>query len=212
MESSNSTIAAVLLDIGNVMIHFDYLRAAKRYVEATGLDLPTIEKHFYFSACERQYSRGEISTQAFFQNLSKDLDLKLDFETFARIWNDIFWANDEVGEIVRSLKGRYRLGSISNTNDLHFRYWMESFPVLGLIDDFFPSHRVGARKPEAAIFQAALAGMKLAGPQTVFIDDMEENVRAAEAVGMHGITYRSPESLKDFLIELRIEPWKDCTR
>lgn len=56
------------------------------------------------------------------------------------------------------------------------------------------SGEVGMRKPEERIFRHAAGLIGLAPGECVFIDDMEANVRAAEAMGMHGVLHTEPEA------------------
>jgi putative hydrolase of the HAD superfamily len=56
------------------------------------------------------------------------------------------------------------------------------------------SGEVGMRKPEERIFLHAAGLIGLAPGECVFIDDMEANVRAAEAMGMHGVLHTQPEA------------------
>jgi putative hydrolase of the HAD superfamily len=56
------------------------------------------------------------------------------------------------------------------------------------------SGEVGMRKPEERIFRHAAGLIGLTPGECVFIDDMEANVRAAEAMGMHGVLHAQPEA------------------
>jgi putative hydrolase of the HAD superfamily len=56
------------------------------------------------------------------------------------------------------------------------------------------SGEVGMRKPEERIFRHAASLIGLEPGECVFIDDMEANVRAAEAMGMHGVLHTEPEA------------------
>jgi putative hydrolase of the HAD superfamily len=49
------------------------------------------------------------------------------------------------------------------------------------------SGEVGMRKPEAAIFHLACARLGVEPADVVFVDDLVDNVRAAERVGMAGV-------------------------
>jgi putative hydrolase of the HAD superfamily len=64
------------------------------------------------------------------------------------------------------------------------------------------SAEVGMRKPEERIFRHAADLIGLAPGECVFIDDMEANVRAAEALGMHGVLHTQPEATVQALGEL----------
>jgi putative hydrolase of the HAD superfamily len=54
------------------------------------------------------------------------------------------------------------------------------------------SGEVGMRKPEERIFRHAAGLLGLAPAQCVFIDDIEVNVAAAEALGMTAILHHDP--------------------
>lgn len=205
MKASNSSISTFIFDIGNVILHFDYLRAARRFAKATGLPLETIEKHFYFSELEHLYSKGQVSSEEFYGRLKKELNLKIDFDTFANIWNDIFWLNHSVSDLIHVLKGKYRLAAITNTTELHFKYWLENFPILKLIEVFFPSHEVGMRKPDPGLFRLVLGKLNVKPEEVVFVDDMEENAEAARALGIRTIHYRSADEFKKELKLLGVE-------
>jgi putative hydrolase of the HAD superfamily len=56
------------------------------------------------------------------------------------------------------------------------------------------SGEVGMRKPEERIFRHAAGLIGLEPGECVFIDDMEANVRAAVAMGMHGVLHTEPEA------------------
>ncbi len=56
------------------------------------------------------------------------------------------------------------------------------------------SAEVGMRKPEERIFRHATDLLGLAPGECVFIDDIEANVRAAEALGMCGVLHTEPEA------------------
>lgn len=83
--------------------------------------------------------------------------------------------------------------------------WRALIPVDALIDRVFDSSEMGVRKPDPAIYQQALADMGGVAPQrAVFLDDVEQNVRSARELGMHGIHVQDDataaiRSLRDLL-------------
>lgn len=83
-----------------------------------------------------------------------------------------------------------RTGLLSNSWDRD-AYPREHFD--GLFDDMVISGEVGLRKPDPAIFALAAQRLNLPVAACVFVDDLEPNVRAAEAVGMTGVHHRSAD-------------------
>ncbi|MBU0581138.1 MAG: HAD-IA family hydrolase, partial [Candidatus Margulisbacteria bacterium] len=105
---------------------------------------------------ERSYDEGKISTDEFFREISSRLKLNISFAEFKPIWQNIFRLNRGVKEMILRLKKRYRLFLLSNTNELHFDFVKKKYDVLGLLDDYILSYKVGFSKPHPRIFQEAL--------------------------------------------------------
>lgn len=200
----NTTIKAILFDMGNVLIFFNARRSSKAFAEAVGIPEDKIWQTFFISELERSYTRGEISSEEFFRKASEYFPSQIDFATFAHLWNDIFTENHEMTDLVKKLKKHYPLYLISNTNDLHFEYVRSKFGVLHHFTKCFPSHLVGHRKPDQAMFMHVLDKIRLRPQETVFIDDVADFVEAARRVGIHGIQFTSRPALEQELKKLDV--------
>ena len=91
----------------------------------------------------------------------------------------------------------------NNAAELRPRWW----PALAfdeLFDDIVDSHEVGMRKPNPAIYQLAMVRVGARDvTRTVFLDDIERNVVAARALGMHAILVdEDPQPAVDELLAL----------
>jgi HAD superfamily hydrolase (TIGR01509 family) len=91
------------------------------------------------------------------------------------------------------------LYAITNWNGETFWETRGRFPFLSLFRDIIVSGDEKLLKPEPAIFQllARRSGIDL--KQSIFIDDSEKNVKGAEAMGMKGHHFTSPEGLRSAL-------------
>jgi HAD superfamily hydrolase (TIGR01509 family) len=58
---------------------------------------------------------------------------------------------------------------------------------------------VGFKKPAVEIFQKAMDWAAVGPERIVFIDDHERNIKAAVALGMHGLHFTSYQQLKEEL-------------
>ena len=196
---------AIIFDLGNVLIHFDAVRAARRFSREAKVPFKKVWGHFFISRIEKAYTRGEISTREFFNHARRAFGSSMDFKTFAELWNDIFWENRGIRPILRRLAKHYPLYLISNTNELHFDYLQRKFRgVFRYFKRTFPSHEMGRRKPDPRIYWKVLRAIKLRPEETVFIDDMPRFVRAARRVGMKGVQYRSNARLRRDLKKLNV--------
>jgi len=94
-------------------------------------------------------------------------------------------------DLVRSLRqAGLRTALLSNSwgNDDYPRHL---FPEL--FDVVVISSEVGMRKPEERIFRHTASLLGLAPEECVFIDDVQANVAAAEAIGLVALHHRDPE-------------------
>lgn len=207
---NQSPIEVILFDLGNVILPFNHYQIAEKLSQFTkNADFQDPKMIFSYlfnfeNGAINGYEVGKVSSLDFFQSLKEHLQLTLSFEEFIPIWNDIFWENLEVSEIIRSLKGKKRLGLLSNTNPLHFDYILSKFPVVKVFDKRFLSHEVGFKKPAIEIFQKALEWASVEPEEILFIDDMKQHVEVAVSLGMQGIHFTSCQDLKDNLIKFRL--------
>ncbi|REH47151.1 putative hydrolase of the HAD superfamily [Kutzneria buriramensis] len=107
--------------------------------------------------------------------------------------------SEEMNQLVRDLRERgQRIGLLSNS-------WGNDYPhdVLDeLCDVVVISGEVGLRKPDEPIYRLLLDRLDLPAERVVFVDDFTANVRAAQAIGMHGIRHVDPASTRAALAEL----------
>lgn len=125
----------------------------------------------------RDYTCGAISEQAFWQGIGQGGNRAL-----RQRFLDQFALDGEVDVVVRELQPRYRLAVLSN---LAADWADELIPRLGLARLFSPlviSGRVGAEKPEPAIYRHLLVEAGLPAERMLFIDDRLENLAAARSL------------------------------
>ncbi len=83
--------------------------------------------------------------------------------------------------------------------------WGNEYPrdlFADLFDAVVISCEVGMRKPDQRIFRHAADLLDLTPAECVFIDDIDHNVRAAEAVGMTAVLHTDPDATVAALREL----------
>jgi len=200
-----SPIEVILFDLGNVILPFNHYQIAEklsRFSQRKEFQDPQRIFSYLFDfekGAVNGYEVGKVSSIEFFKSLKKYLHLSLSFEEFIPIWNDIFTEDQGVSEIIRSLKGKKRLGLISNTNPLHFDYILSKFSVIRIFDKWVLSHEVGFKKPAIEIFQKAIEWASVEPKKILFIDDMKKHVEVAVSFGMQGIHFISANQLKEEL-------------
>jgi len=202
---TQSPIEVILFDLGNVILPFNHYQIAEklsRFVQRKEFQDPQKIFFYLFDSHEgviNDFDVGKASPPNFFQSIKKHLDLSVSFEEFIPIWNNIFVEDQEVSQIILSLKGMWRLGLLSNTDPLHFNYILSKFPIMRAFDKWILSYEVGFKKPAIEIFQKAIEWALVKPEKILFIDDMKKHVDVAISLGIQGIHFISAEQLKEEL-------------
>jgi len=189
-------------DLGNVILPFEnHQIAEKLYARAAKREGLTVDEIFAYlfdldSGSVNGYEEGLSTSDEFFLDVRDRFRLQMGFDEFAEIWNNIFRENSEVNEVIVYLKARgFPLFLLSNTNELHFAHIIERYPIVHLMDEWILSFEVGAKKPKKRIYDAIFEKMDVRKEDVFYIDDVEQYVEQARAMGMRGLVFREAADL-----------------
>jgi len=96
----------------------------------------------------------------------------------------------------------HRAYVLSNMHLASITHLESTYDIWGLFDGAVISCRVGAVKPEPAIYEYLLNAHRLNAAETVFIDDRPENLETAAALGIEPIRFVDPLQCRQALAEL----------
>ncbi len=199
----NNRIEAVIFDLGNVLIDFDHMIAARKISGFTDKTAQEIFDLFFDSKLTGLFEEGKVTPRNFFSEVKKMLNLKLNYTQFLPIWNEIFFLtekNQAMYNLAKMLKNRYKIALLSNINILHFDYLKKNFPVFDAFHKIITSFEAGARKPDPLIYKKALDLLRAAPKNTFYTDDRAELIAKARTLGIRGFVFSGVEQLKkDFL-------------
>jgi putative hydrolase of the HAD superfamily len=112
---------------------------------------------------------------------------------------------DVVRRLRQSIRGRptrVRLATLNNESRELNEFRIRHFGLCGLFDVFFSSCWLGVRKPTRQIYERVI-GMTQADPaSSVFVDDREQNLAPARALGMQTIHFTNARGLAQSLAQL----------
>ncbi len=190
----------IVFDLGNTLIRFDHNIAVKKLLSRFGIDPKAAYDLFFDSPITRLFEKGMIPPEEFHKRAAGLLGIDIPYDDFKDIWNDIFWEDVEACALARELKKRYRLFLLSNVNKVHFEYIRAKFDIIGIFDELILSFKVGAMKPEAAIYEDVIR--RSGGDRTsfIYIDDREDLINEAAAMGIESIRYEGARKLKEDLV------------
>ena len=199
-----SRIEAILFDLGGVMIE---LAGVERMLEWSPTLGTTEElwRRWLSSPAVRDYETGRTDRVTFADAIVGEFGLPVDAETF--LGEFAWWPralHPDAGAMLAALAPRYRLASLSNTNELHWHRFARDWDLPAMFHHNFPSFMVGKLKPDAEYFEHVLDALGIAADRALFVDDNRINVEAARAVGLHARQVPRFEALAPTLAELGI--------
>lgn len=195
VQKSFMTAKNILFDLGNVLIDLDIPETFRKLQALIG-DEHSEGAEDKINQMVFRYERGELSNELFINAILKLSRREIQAGDVIDAWNAMLKGIPERRmDWLREMKKHHRMAVFSNTNDLHIA-WVRSYlkrahPDCDFEREFFEnifySHQLGCRKPETECFEKVLNELGWKPKDTVFIDDTEENVKAADQAGMTGI-------------------------
>jgi HAD superfamily hydrolase (TIGR01509 family) len=186
--------------MGNVLIPFDINRGYQALSLHSGLPQQEVADRIRLSGLYNAYESGQIETEEFLDRFSSLLGLTLSFDAFREVWNSIFLPHTATSEeLILSLKQNHRLVLLSNTNELHYHWLRERYPILHHFDAYTLSYAEKAMKPDERIFAAAVSYAQCAPHECFFTDDIDRYVDAARLFGIDAEIFTTESTLRRHL-------------
>jgi len=197
---------AILFDLGRVLVQFDFRIGYQALEKLCRYPAAEIPRRLAPTGLVERFESGQVEPREFFDQFRAILGLELEYDDFRRIWSSIFTHAILPESMLEGLARRYRLVLLSNTNALHFAIIRKNYGhLLRHFDALVLSYEVGAMKPEAAIFDAAVAAAGCRAAECFYTDDIGGYVEAARARGIDAVVFESRAQIEGALRARGIE-------
>ena len=203
-----SSINQLLFDIGGVLGSNGWDREQRgEAVARFGLDADDFQ--YRHEETVGAFEAGQISLDEYLEvtvfwrqrDFSRD-DFKKFMFDLSTPWPDSLDVVRRLRQNIRGRPTRVRLATLNNESRELNEYRIRHFGLCDLFDVFFSSCWLGVRKPTRQIYERVL-GMTQADPaRSVFVDDREQNLAPARALGMKTIHFEGARQLAGALAEL----------
>lgn len=190
-------IKTIIFDLGKVIVPFDFQRSYTKLSPLCGLSNEQIPERLRQTDLVQRFESGKIEPEDFVREFSSALGIKLQYAEFCEIWSGIFLPETLFREdFLRSLRERYRVLLLSNTNAIHFEMIEANYPILQHFDHKVLSYKVGAMKPEPAIYEEAIRHAGCLPEECFFTDDIPQYVEAARRAGIDAVRFESATQIE----------------
>ena len=177
--------------MGNVLFSIDYKKTEDAF-KALGYDNFS-EMYSQFTADDlfEKLETGKITTEEFYRKMISSHAGVVNKIQITTAWNSMLlhWRLESL-TFLKTLAKKYKLYLLSNTNDIHLgavNNLLKQETGKESIDDLFTkayySHKINLRKPNADIFEFIAKDAGINPQETLFLDDLENNIEAAASLG-----------------------------
>jgi len=192
-------IKAIIFDVGGVLIRTVDQTMRMKLANEYGLTLPEINM-LVFGIKEGQNPQiGQSSWGEHLEKICKELGVdKEEGEDFI----DMFFAGDQLNsvliDLIKQHQQNYKFGILSNAMSNLRELMTDSWRIIDLFDEIVNSSEEGIMKPDLRIYNLALDKLDVMPNEAIFIDDMPENITAANELGIHGIRFeKNPQTINE---------------
>ncbi|MGM0565312.1 MAG: HAD family hydrolase [Bacteroidota bacterium] len=205
MSQNLEGIQNLIFDFGGVIIDIDYEAVRKAFEDIGMQDVQSFYKHDDHSKLVKDMETGLLSENDFRDTIIQKIGLDLSYEKFDSAWNAIIKdVPAERVQLLEELSKHFRLYLLSNTNIIHYRKYTDDFEkkygksLRDMFKKAYFSHEIKLRKPDKSIFTWVLNDAGIKAENSMFIDDSEINIQAAEEVGLKTLYKPQHEELTDY--------------
>ena len=201
----SAKIKNIIFDLGGVILDIDETIVYKE-LEKMGISTSELAHSKEFIDIMSKFDTG-IYTAPTFRKKTKTLlgQEKMTDQRFDAIWNAMLLdIPRERIEAIEKVKKHYKIFLMSNTNVIHYDLYVRDLQLrfgYNEFDDLFNksyfSFAEHLEKPDPRFFELILDHESLVSEETLFIDDTEVNIRAAQSLGIRTYHIRRDELVRN---------------
>jgi putative hydrolase of the HAD superfamily len=191
-------VSAIIFDYGNVLCSSPLAAEIDGMANILGMPLADFQQRYWRDRLS--FDRASVDPASYWNTVAErelspaDIDRLQDIDSAS-------WSHPDPvmpGWAQRVRAAGFRTGLLSNM-PAPVRDYIVRCPWLPKFDHTTFSCDLRSTKPSPEIYRHSLAGLGVGPSDALLLDDRVENIRAAEAMGMHAILFTSPQALPEEL-------------
>jgi putative hydrolase of the HAD superfamily len=184
-------IRAIVFDIGGVLEFNPRLGVNQKWEQKLGLPSGELDKRLY--DLWRGGSIGTISEEEVHRRIREITGIsEADVNAYMNDnWEEyVGTLNVELTTYFSSLRPQYKTAILSNSFVGAREREQELYHFEDITDLIIYSHEVGMCKPDPRIYALTCERLGVQPSKVIFLDDVEQAIDAARALGIHGIVFK----------------------
>ncbi len=190
-------IKNIVFDLGNVLLK-DKPAIILENIKLTDEIKNNIKKEFFNNW--NRLDLGEETIEEHFNNCKFDYKIEENVQKILLNYYKYRPFNNEMLDLLNRLKdNNYKIFILSNNNEETAKY-LKQLPVFQKIDGWVLSCDYHMVKPNKEIYFKLLENFNIKAEECFLIDDMLENIKTGESLGMKGFVFNN--NIDDLIINL----------
>ena len=185
------TIKAIYFDLGGVLFRTEDTTPRSSLGAEFGMSYAEMDAFVFECKTAALASVGKMSEKEHWLDVTRRLNLP---ESEMPRVHESFFGGDRLDaqliDFLRDIRKTHKTGLISNAWD-GLRAWIGESNFGDIFDEMFISAEIGFAKPDTRIYQFALEKLGIRAEEAIFVDDVQKNISACEALGMRGVLFRN---------------------
>ena len=192
----------IILDMGNVLLEWNKDKILKA-VAKTEKDYLILDKAIFQSGLWERLDLGTLTREELADKVLSLLGDCYQEKVEEVIWNWPVYIDSytEVFPLLAALKEKgHRIFVLSNTSPVFYELLKDQLsPLAEILDGFVLSCDIKAIKPDRKMFEEILQKYELNPTNCIFLDDVEENTKVAESLGIKAYQVKQRSDVVDIL-------------
>ncbi len=184
-------IKNIIFDFGGVILNIDHKKVEDAFKNLGLTNFEDLFNQASQSSLFQDLERGSISEDHFRNAIRKITGLSVSDSELDSTWNQIVcdYPPHRI-DLLKSIQSIYNTFILSNTNSIHYRYYIQQFKdefaydFVSLFSNTYWSFQFGMRKPDPDPFLHMLKVEKINPEETLFIDDTIQNIIIARKLNI----------------------------
>ncbi len=195
-------IKNIIFDLGVVLLDLDFQKSAHAFKKLGFIGFENYYSKNHALHFFHAFETGHVSDKYFINEIITQNRLKATPDQIIKAWNEIIVGFPvEKVKFIHEVSKHYNIYMLSNTNIIHARKYerqfmdISGFSLNKYFKKIYYSHEIGLRKPDPEAFKIIFKENTIKPDQTLFIDDIEENLLPAKHLGMFTYHYLKEKNL-----------------
>ncbi|MCL5092850.1 MAG: HAD family phosphatase [Candidatus Marsarchaeota archaeon] len=195
-------IKTIIFDLGGVVVCYKESQYFSFLAKKTGLPATKIKD--VFNPLIEKMEEGSLSAKHMEKSVSQKLGIKPSVLEWTAAFERLAKPNKELIKMIRMLRKKYKVALLSNISKDRYISASKKFALKDLFHKRFASCYMHVRKPDAKIYKRVVKSMGIKPEESIFIDNLVENVEGAKKIGIRGVHFTGNKKLNADLRRLGV--------